>query len=277
MLYCRFLKCVLLNRQQRGTETCVLKRIRFIAKRYRAFKTTNLTRRTTIFLLTFLTVALCFGQTGNGEKRTASVYSNWMSIDYLNCLKTNLPCECEKSREYFLISLEATKKFVLLYDGRANYDYNLYQFKTISRTNFEVYNEQYSQALFRDTIAVVGQIKILSDTLFFTDHPDKQTKFILYSSGDSDGFFKEHIKLLNSAMTARGYDNLNKTLNSDSLNCWCNWEIDGGINSVFGTMKGRWILEKKENQLLIYEWTNPPGEKQIDLIIEKKLFKKFIW
>lgn len=189
-------------------------------------------------------------------------------MDYVNCLKTELPCECEKSKEYFLLSLDTTKKYVLLYDGRANYDYNLYDIKVLSKTNLEVYNKQYSQTLFKDTIRVIGQIKIKNDTLLYNEATGKLTRFINYSKGDSDGYFKEHIKLINYALTIRGYDNLNKTLQSDSLKCWCNWELDGGINIVYDTEKD-WILEKKESELYIYEWTNPPSEK--------KLLKKLKW
>jgi hypothetical protein len=235
-----------------------------------------LIRKTTILLLTSLTVLNCFGQTDNSKKRMRSIYSNWMSINYFNCLKTDLPCECEKSKEYFLISIDTADKFVLLYEGRANYDYNLYDFKTIYPTNLEVYHEQYSETLFKDTLTVIGQIKVIKDTLLFIEASGKQTKFILYSTDDNDGYFKEHIKLLNSALTIRGYDDLNKTLQSDSLKCWCNWELDGGINIVYGPAKV-WILEKKENELYINEWTNPPGEKTIDLKIEKKLLKKLKW
>lgn len=233
--------------------------------------------KTTIFILTILSVVNSFGQTGNSRKRIPSTYSNWMSIDYINCLKTDLPCECEKSKEYFLISIETTKKYVLLYDGRANYDYNLYDFKPISSTNFEVYNKQYSQTLFKDTITVIGQIKIKNDTLLFTDAYGKLSKFIFYSKGENDKYFAEHIKLLNSALTHRGYDNLNIILQTDSLKCWCNWELDGGMNSVFGKENNYWILEKKDNELYIYEWRNPPSEKTIDLKIDKKLLKELKW
>lgn len=193
----------------------------------------------------------------------------------MNCLKTDLPCECEKSNEYFLISLDTARKFVLLYGGRANYDYNLYDFKTISPTNLEVYSEQYSQTLFRDTIKVIGKMQIKNAELLFIDPSGKQTKFTLYSTGDNDGYFKEHIKLINSALMVRGYDNLQKTLQSDSLECWCNWEL--GINSVSGAEKGKWIFEKKDNELYIYKWTNPPSEKIIDFKVEKKLLKKLKW
>lgn len=235
-----------------------------------------MTTKATIFILTVLTVVSCFGQTDNSKEQIPSIYSNWMSLDYINCLNTDLPCECEKSREYFLISLDTTKKFVLFYTGRANFDYNLYNYKTISSNNLEVFNKQYSQSSFGDTIAIIGQIKIKNDTLFFADSLGKHTNFILYSTDDNNGYFKEHIKLLNSALIIRGYDNLNATLRSDSLKCWCNWELDGGINIVYGPEKD-WIFEKKNDELFIYEWTNPPIEKIIDLKIEKILLKKLKW
>jgi hypothetical protein len=232
--------------------------------------------KTIFFILTILTVANCFGQTDSSKKQARSVYSNWISLDYKNCLRTGLPCECEKSNEYFLISLDTTKKSALFYDGRANYDYRLYDIKKVSKTNFEVYNEQYSQTLLKDTIAVIGHLKLKNDTLLFIEAAGKQTKYILYSTGEEDGYFKEHIKLLNAALTIRGYDDLYKTLQSDSLKCWCNWELDGGISIIYGQEK-KWILEKKDNELNIYEWTNPPRRKTIDLKIEKKLIKKLKW
>lgn len=235
-----------------------------------------MTTKTTLFILTFLTVINCFGQTESSKKRTPSIYSNWMSLDYINCLKTDLPCACEKSSTYFLISLDTINKFVSLYDGRANYDYNRYSFRMISKHNLEVYNKPYSPTLIKDSIDIIGQIKIENDTLLFTDPLEKQTQFILYSTGDADGYYKEHINLLNSALTNRGYDNFNTMLQSELLKCWCNWELDGGINIIFGPDKD-WVLEKKEDELYIYEWINPPSEKTIDLKIEKKLLKKLQW
>ncbi|MEY5049743.1 MAG: hypothetical protein RLZZ175_3102 [Bacteroidota bacterium] len=199
-----------------------------------------------------------------------------MNIEYLNCLKSQLPCEGEKSKEYFLISLDSTNKFVLMYDGSANNDYNRYDFNLVTKTNFEIYSKQYSQSLMDDTITIIGQIKIKNDTLFFIESSGKLSKFIYYSSGDNDSYFKEHIKLLNFELKVRGYDKLDEILHSDSLKCWCNWELDGGLNIIFSPKKD-WILEKKENELFIYEWTNPPHEKTIDLKIKKKLVRKFKW
>lgn len=235
-----------------------------------------MTRISAILLLLFFTYFGCSGQTGN-SKKPRNAYSNWMSIDYMNCLKTGLPCECEKTKEYFLISIDTASKFVLLYDGRANYDYNLYGFKTISKSNLEVYEEHYSPALFKDTMAVIGKIAIKNDSLLFAEPSGKQTKFVFYNAGDNHSYFKEHIKLINSALAARGYGSLNTTLQSDSLKCWCNWELDGGINLVFGKEKNNWILEKKNNELYIYQWTNPPVDKTEELKIEKKLIKKLKW
>ena len=233
--------------------------------------------RTTIYILTIFSVANTFGQTVNNTKRTPNTYLNWMSIDYLNCLKTDLPCICEEPKEYFLINIESSKKYVLAYAGKTNYEYNRYNLRTISNNHYEVYFKEYSQTFFKDTITVVGQIDIKNDTLIFTNDYGEKSKFILYGMGQIDNYFTEHIKLLNSALTIRGYDNLNKILQTDSLKCWCNWELENGMNSVFGKENKYWILEKEENTLYIYEWKNPPSEKTFDLKIEKKLFKKLKW
>lgn len=236
-------------------------------------KLSTLTKTTNTLLLTILTVASCFGQKNNSQNKSQSSYSNWMSVDYLNCLKTSLPCECEKLNEYFIISLDTTKNFALLYEGKANYDYSLYDFQAISKDNFKVYTKEYSQ----ETIVTIGQIKIKNDKLLFISPSGKQTQFVMYGTGDNDSYFKEHIKLLNEALALRGYESLNKILQSDGLKCWCNWELEGGMNSVFESDKGEWILEKKGNELFIYEWINPPIEKMADLKMEKKLLKKLKW
>jgi hypothetical protein len=238
----------------------------------------KLTRTMTLLILALLAFTHCIGQSNHNIKRTEKkTYSNWMSLDYVTCLKTELPCECEKSTEYFLISLDTTRKFVLLYDGKANYDYNLFDVKLVSKNRLEVYNKTYSQALLKDTIELIGQIQFENDSLVLIEASGRRTKFLLYSTGDNHGYFYEHVKLLNAAMSTRGYNSLNKILNSDSLKCWCNWELDGGINTVFVSQNRNWILEKKDNQLYIYKWTNPPGRKIIDLKIEKKLVNKLQW
>ena len=235
-----------------------------------------MTRKTTILLLFILTAVKCIGQTDNSYKQARSIFSNWVSLDYQNCLKKDLPCECEKSKEYFRISLETTKKFIWLYKGREHYEPNIYEFKIISQNNLEVYSEQYSQTLFKDTLTIIGQIIIKNDTLIFTDSLSKQTKFILYSIGDYNHYFEEQIKLLNAALTIRAYDNLNETLHSDSLLCYCNWELEDGLNIVFGGERN-WIIEIKDTKLYIYEWINPPQEKTGELKISKKLIKKLKW
>ena len=235
----------------------------------------TLTIKPIVLMIAFLSVISCFGQTVNNKKKQRSIYSNWISTDYLNCLKTELPCECEKTNDYFLLSLDTAKKMVLLYNGRANYEYNLYDFISVSPTHLEVYNKVYVPSLFRDSIIIVGQIKFQHDSLLFADASDKQTTFTFYATGDNDSYFKEHIKLLNAALAARGYGNLNKTLQSDSLKCFCNWEL-GGINLIFAH-KRDWILERKDKELYIYEWVNRPIDKEDNLKIEKKLFKKLTW
>jgi len=111
--------------------------------------------------------------------------------------------------------------------------------------------------------------------LLFIDSSNKEIPFILYSKGDNDSYLTEHIKLINSALTVRGYDNLNTILQSDSLKCFFNEEL-GGINLVFGKHRD-WILEKKDDELWIYQWTNLPSVKQIDLKIERNLLKKLKW
>lgn len=235
-----------------------------------------MTIKATLFILTMFSLVNCFGQTNNNKKQIPDSYSNWMSIDYINCLKTDLPCECEKPSEYFLISWNTTKNIVLFYEGESNYEYNLHDIKTITPNNWDVYNKLAGQVIFGDTTTSIGQIKIKNDTLLFTELLGKQTKFIHYSTGDYNAYLKEYIKLLDAALSTRGYENLNTILQSDdNLKCWCNWEL-GGLNSIYGKDRG-WILEKQANELLIYEWTNRPTEKIIDYEIEKKILKKLKW
>lgn len=92
-----------------------------------------------------------------------------------------------KPSECFLISLNTTKDIVSFYEGQSNYE----------------------------TTTGIGQIEIKNDTLLFTDLLGKQTKFIQYSTGDYDAYLKEYIKLLDVALSTRGYENLNTILESD--------------------------------------------------------------
>lgn len=235
-----------------------------------------MTSKAALFMLTMFSLVNCFGQTDSIKKQIPNSYSNWMSLDYINCLKTDLSCECEKRNEYFLISLNTTKDIVLFYEGQTNYEHNLHDIKTITPNNWDVYNKLAGHVIFGDTTISIGPIEIKDDTLLFTDLLGKQTKFVHYSTGDYNAYFKEYIKLLNAALSTRGYENLNTLLESDdNLKCWCNWEL-GGINSIYGKDRG-WILEKKANELFIYEWTNGPTDKTIDLKIEKRILKKLKW
>lgn len=228
-----------------------------------------------ILICTLIPVVSCIALTNNSKKQIRNSYSQWMSLDYLNCLKTEVMCECEKSQEFFLITMDTSNQFVTLYEGRANYEHGDYDYRAISNTRLEVYEMRYSPTLLKDTISVIGQILIKNDTLFFSEVSGKRSQFVLYNSEQKEGYFKEHVQLINSSLETRGYDNLFELLKSDSLKCWCNWEL-GGLNIIFDPKKN-WILERKENDLYIYEWTNPPRDKTNDLKIEKRLLKKLKW
>jgi len=206
--------------------------------------------------------------------RTGKATNNkiWMNVKYLKCLRNKLPCECEnQTKTYFTAMLDTNRmsKFfgidLLKYDQM---EFDHYSIRRKSMNYYEVFESNKNSEIF-------ASLFLSGDTLTVLEKKDK----MIFVSGNSDKYDenqygKQNTKLLNVAFKDRGYDTLEKTLNQDSLDCFCNKWI-GKINLISVTGKEKaWIIEQHKDSTYIYVITNNPGP---DDSIVKKLFKKYKW
>ncbi len=230
-------------------------------------------------VLFFLSVSFSFGVFAQSEPQEIILpmsQTNWVSLDYLNCLKAQLPCECEKSGEVFLIDLDTSGMYLRLYNGRANQDYGGGNLDAFGFNSYYVLNYQTDEILSNTITDTLGVVSIDSRTLSYIDSNDRETIFVKYGDSNFFPYMDGNVTWLNEQLFIRGYSSLQEILHVDPLNCFCNWEL-GAIN-LLSSGKKQWILEMENNELIIYRWVNPPKRKSIgELKIKKKEIQRLKW
>ena len=202
--------------------------------------------------------------------------TNWVSLDYLNCLKTQLPCECEKSGEVFLIDLDTTSWSLRLYEGQTNQDYSGGNLGAFGFNSYYVLDYRTERVLTHRTADTLGVVSIDSRTLSYIDSNDRETIFVKYGDYNFLPYLYGNVTWLNEQLKIRGHASLQEILDVDNLSCFCNWELDG-IN-LMSSGKKQWILEMQNKELVIYRWVNPPKRKSIGkLKIKKKEVQRLKW
>lgn len=191
---------------------------------------------------------------------TIATAQNWINVSYRNCLTTDLPCACQQKEKYPLLRLDSGS--VTVYEGIV-YDPNSYALKSTGNNMYQV--------------GSTGAVRITGDTLYYTDTTGIKNTFVRYGTSQDDqwAYYKEHIQLFDQALAKRNYPALEKIVRTDSLHCNCNPEL-GVVNFVSAKNKG-WLLEKKDNTVFIYEWTNMPDGKMADYKMKKRLVGKYEW
>jgi len=203
-------------------------------------------------------------------------YSNWVSVDYLNCLKTQLPCECEKSGEIFLIDLDTTGMYLHIYDGASNQDYYGGDLEVNDANSYYVLNYDLDALEAIAKTDTLGTISIFGRILSYVDSTNHETQFVKYGEYGFFPYLFGNVTWLNEQLSIRGYDSLQELLKVDDVGCFCNWELYA-INLVSSGNK-QWILEMENNELVIYRWVNPPKSKSIgQLKIKKKEVQRLKW
>jgi len=200
--------------------------------------------------------------------------SNWINTDYINCLKNKLPCECEKEVvSYFIIKLDTIKLSILLlkYVDLEEEQYNI---RKVSDSSYNVItiNEVNNKC--------IGKIFINDQRLYYIDDSNEKLVFDYFgvsNFGNTVDDSKFNIELLNKAFLNRGYLNLEKIVQYDSLACYCNkWK--GKINFLYSLGEPQsWILEIKNDSLFINTVTYPNEDPDPDDTIIPKKFKAYKW
>lgn len=211
--------------------------------------------------------------------------SCWISIQYIECLKNKLPCDCEKeSLPYFTLLVDTSSKsknFGFYSLGSNQMEFYQWDIREKSKFLFEISKD------FSDSESLIGLIKFERDRLYFIDRNGSKSIFRKFGSENNQSsnseyvfekmtqYRKENIILLNRSLKRRKLIRIEEMVETDSLICDCSKEL-GGINLI-GNNKGAWILEQKRDSLFLYDFVNSREDKTESRIIRKKLLKKYKW
>jgi len=185
----------------------------------------------------------------------------WIESGYQSCLQDSLPCECYSFNppNFIFHNIENTN-FMWIDRSYAIANYNdsdTISFDLIDRSLF----------VKGETDSIYGKVSLVGDSLFITSE-DKFIKYILVENWTriEDA---SCLSYLNKVLVRNGYDNLYKTLKSDTLTCDC--DIQFWISRVHDN-KNVWTFERRNSTLYMYKWQYP---KEADKKAKKKLFKKY--
>ncbi len=190
--------------------------------------------------------------------------SNWVSIDYLNCIGNNLPCECfsfRSHKNFFTLNIDTLKD---------SYYYNTYKvLRDDSILSFKVVDLALKFEEKKDSIIGLGIIE--NDTLIYKNFKFSVTnKFVRNDTLFWLSKIPGGLNYINSKLKESNNNSLQKILKSDSLICDC--DIQYSINRIYNSNK-IWVLEIKEDYLYIYKWKYPKRRGKL----AKKKFKKKIY
>ena len=196
--------------------------------------------------------------------------SSWLNIQYIECLKNKLPCECEKQvNTYFSLSINSDYKWISLCEF-AYWEPGIFKIKEIDQNKYGILHWQKKDSIW-------ATIEITSDTLYLTkiDIISKFVKSKTVKGYDDRHHKKDNIELLNRSLITRGYPKLEEIVTHDTLRCDCNKTLDK-VNLI--SVQGRplhWVLTIEDDSLNFYKVTNPDGDPSDPMITEK--IKSFKW
>ncbi len=194
---------------------------------------------------------------------------SWINVEYIECLESGLPCECEKNISgYYSIELDTS---------------DLNSFRAISLRGFgknepDLYSLKKSQHLEFEAIKLdprQSEIRLIfSGDSLFLKYNNIQGKFVNLPKGQfensEDPYELANVLLLNDQFVKRKRPSLVRILKEDELRCHCDhWLTDVNFLFVKGALKS-WILELSGDYLLIKEITNVDREPD-DPITTKKV------
>lgn len=191
-----------------------------------------------VFLLSF-----------SSTKEFKNGVTNWMNTDYIKCLETKLPCECEKEvGTYFVMHLDTIHSVVIMRRYEDLIEEETYEIKNEGKNSYKIMDSN-------KTNAVIGKIIVRRNRLFLYGVKNKVIVFDCYGTSEFSNtieYTNENISLLNKAFLKRKFDSLEEILNVKSLNCHCNRTSDE-VNLVWSESDSLkyWILVIKADSLKI--------------------------
>ena len=197
--------------------------------------------------------------------------SSWINVQYIECLKNHLPCECAKNVETNVFLSIDTKNHVIMLNKYGQMEPYIYHIRKIKLNEYEVINWDES---------ILAKLSLKNDTLYFISG-SIHSKFIqseITKQYDIQHYYKDNVYLLNKAFVARGYPRLEQIINHnhESLGCDCNPWI-GNINLL--SVKGKpllWVIFMANDSLYIEKVINKEDNDPDDPIQTAK-FVSYKW
>jgi hypothetical protein len=226
------------------------------------------------FLLLFL-FQFCAAQK-HESKVAGEIPYCWFNTKYIECLKSKLPCECEKDLEsYYSLVIDTNSSSKNFGVALSKYDLlepNIFPIKKTGQYEYAVLDN-------KGDASIWAKIFIRKDTIYLNEN---NVQSVFSKTNNSSAYDVQHYKfdnidLLNKALTKKGYPRLEEIVKSDSLACYCNkWK--GNINFLYSLDKSQsWLLEIKNDSLFIDLVTYPSEDPDPDDPIIPQKFKAYKW
>lgn len=173
----------------------------------------------------------------------------WWDINYLDCLKNDLPCDCWSKG--MKIEIDTAEEIAII----GFYDPAYSKLKKISSRNYITWNDPQSKEI-NDSLFFYATLGIQNDTLLFYDG---FTHFTLVKYETAAGVEElPYLEFVNKALAQRRYNTLQQTLGQDSLSCYC--DMDAWL-SIVEAGDQHWSIERVNDTVYLYELLNYPDHK----------------
>lgn len=197
----------------------------------------------------------------------------WLNIDYVECLKNKLPCDCEEiTHTYFSITLDTAiynKDYGVALSKFEHMEPFIYPIRKVKLNEYEM--------LIKEDGNSWARIKIKNDTLHLFEN-NTLSKFIKShecSELNTQHYKKANVHLLNIALEARGYPKLEEIVNQDYLMCECNkWINNSNVLYVKGKPNA-WIIDILNDSLEIKEIINMDRDPEEP--VQNKKIQNYKW
>jgi len=221
-----------------------------------------------IIIVIFCAIAIFVMNFTNGEEKDKG--SSWINVQYIECLKNSLPCECAKIVETnSFLSIDTnncSKNYGIMLNKYGQMEPYIYHIRKTKANEYEVLNLDES---------ILAKLLVQNDTLHFISD-SVHSKFIqseIIKQYDNQHYYKDNVYLLNKAFVARGYPELGQIVNHnyESLRCDCNPWI-GNINLL--SVKGNplaWVIFIANDSLYIEKVINNEDSDPDDPIQTEKM------
>jgi hypothetical protein len=179
-------------------------------------------------LIAFLTYGFLFFISYSMPLKSKETVTSWLNVEYVNCLSTKLPCDCEKSVDKYIsinvdTSLNPTMERITLYK-HSQMEPFFYKLNRLNKNRYEILTG-------KEKPKKLGAIFFNEGSLYLYDQnvKIKYIKVGVSSNLDNDNYPIKNVVLINNALKKRGNPSLNKILSEDSLRCACNKGINKGV------------------------------------------------